>query len=86
MNLIPDDKLLEFMPEWGKEQPASKIYRRLRAAGFDVQVKHKQRRKNRESTDPEKGRIWALSRRLKNMKGVSCTRKKRDALKYFYRE
>ncbi len=86
MKRIPDDKLLEFLHEWGKEQPASKIYKRLRAEGFDVQVNHGQRRKNRESADPEKGRIRALSRRLTNMKGVAYTRKKRDALKYFYRE
>ncbi len=86
MKRITDGELLEFLHEWGKEQPASKIYRRLRAAGFDVQVKHGQRRQNRESADPEKGCIWALSHRLTNMKGVAYTRKKKDTLKYFYRE
>ncbi len=86
MKRITDDELRGFVPEWKAKLPAREIYRRLKAAGFDVQVQHGQRRKNRESADPEKGRIWALSRRLKNMKGVAHTRKKGDTLKYFYRE
>ncbi len=86
MKRVTDDEVREFVPKWGKEQPASKIYKRLRAAGFDVQVRQGRRGKNTEAIDPEKGCISALSHRLKNMKGVAHTRKKRGDLKYFYRE